>query len=85
MDPDLRDRASPWFRGAYWPPEAPALFFEPVPLKPELARFILDPAFRLPLFEVALHDSVVTTHHWGNGSLKFAGEQATRACSSCST
>ncbi|MFC1605221.1 glycoside hydrolase, partial [Planctomycetota bacterium] len=29
-----------------------------------------DPQFRLPLYEVVFHDSVVTTHQWANGSLK---------------
>ena len=30
-----------------------------------------DPRFRLPLYQTVFHDSVITTNHWGSGSLKF--------------
>ena len=30
-----------------------------------------DPTKRLPLFQAAFHDSVITTHHWTVDSLKF--------------
>ena len=40
-------------------------------MKPEYRRIYADPRFRLPLYQVALHDSIVTTHEWGEGSLKF--------------
>ncbi len=33
------------------------------------------PQFRLPLYEIALHDSIVSTHHWEYGSLKFTTER----------
>jgi hypothetical protein len=79
MDPDIKDRASAWYRGNYWPPETPSLFFNPVKLKPEVARFVTDPRYRLPLYEIALHDSVVTTHHWEYGSLKFSDQRETTA------
>lgn len=79
MDPDIRDKASPWYRGNYWPPETPSLFFNPVKLKPEVARFVTDPRYRLPLYEIALHDSVVTSQHWEYGSLKFSTEREATA------
>ncbi|MGK9169789.1 glycoside hydrolase [Inquilinus limosus] len=79
MDPDIKDKSSPYYRGNYWPPETPSLFFKSGPLKPEIARFIADPRFRLPLYEIALHDSVVTTHHWEYGSLKFSNEREATA------
>ncbi|MDR6290956.1 hypothetical protein E9232_003482 [Inquilinus ginsengisoli] len=75
MDPDIKDKRSPFYRGNYWPPETPSLYFTPVPLKPAIARVVTDPRFRLPLYEIALHDSVVTTHHWEYGSLKFSTER----------
>lgn len=31
--------------------------------------------FRLPLYQIALHDSLVSTHHWEYGSLKFSSER----------
>ena len=74
MDPDMKDLRSPFYRGRYWPDETPSLYFNPVPLKPTLARYVRSPQFRLPLYQIALHDSVVTTHHWEYGSLKFANE-----------
>lgn len=74
MDPDIKDKTSRWYRGGYWPPETPRLYFDTVPLKPALGRVMFAPEFRLPLYEMVLHDSVVTTHHWEYGSLKFAPE-----------
>lgn len=79
MVPEMKDKGSPYYRGNYWPPETPSLYFDPVALKPEIARVVADPRFRLPLYEVALHDSVVTTHHWEYGSLKFLDQRETTA------
>lgn len=36
---------------------------------------IYAPEFKLPLYQIALHDSIVTTHHWEFGTLKIAGER----------
>lgn len=74
MDPDMKDRRSPFYRGQYGPDETPSLYFNSVPLKPTMARYVRLPQFRLPLYQIALHDSVVTTHHWEYGSLKFSNE-----------
>jgi len=30
-----------------------------------------DPRYRLPLYQAALHDSIITTHHWSAPSLKL--------------
>ncbi|MGO4126054.1 glycoside hydrolase [Inquilinus sp. YAF38] len=79
MAPEMKDKASPYYRGNYWPPETPSLYFSTVKLKPEIARVAFDPRFRLPLYEIALHDSVVTTHHWEYGSLKFSDQRETTA------
>lgn len=75
-DADMRDKKSPFFQGAYYPPNGPAIFFKPIPLKEEYHTRHFDPRFRLPLFETVFHDSVVATHHWGSGSLKFRDEIA---------
>jgi hypothetical protein len=79
MAPEMKDKGSPYYRGNYWPPETPSLYFSPVKLKPEIARVAFDPRFRLPLYEIALHDSVVTTHHWEYGSLKFSDQREATA------
>jgi hypothetical protein len=77
-DPDLKNEKSPYWLGGYWPPEEPKNFFMPVNLKPVYRR-LYDPRYRLPLYQVAFHDSVVTTHHWGNPSLKYKDQLATVA------
>lgn len=70
-DPRHRDRDSKYYRGAYYPPDGPRNFVQQVPLAPEYERIHFDPRFRLPLYQAAFHDSVITTHHWGTHSLKF--------------
>ena len=70
-DPDMKDKNSPYYIGGYWPPEAPAIHVKQVPLKERYFYIYYDPRFRLPLYQIVFHDSVVTTHHWGYSSLKF--------------
>lgn len=70
-DPELKDRASPFYLGGYYPPDAPPIAVKSVPLKSRYYRFYFDPRFRLPLYQTVFHDSVVTTHHAGLSSLKF--------------
>ncbi len=74
-DADLRsNKESEFYLGAWWPPDAPAVFVEQVPLKPRYRTLCFDPRFRLPLYEIVFHDAVVTTHHWSSASLKFADQ-----------
>ncbi|MXV82731.1 hypothetical protein F4X88_08050 [Candidatus Poribacteria bacterium] len=70
-DPDMKEKTSPHYIGGYWPPEGPAIHIKQVPLKPNYLRLYYDPRFRLPLYQIVFHDSVVTTNHWHSGSLKF--------------
>ena len=78
-DPDFKDKESPYYLGGYWPSDGPAVFTKQVPLKPEYYLPYFDPTYRLPLFQTAFHDSVVTTHQWGYASLKFSDQIATTA------
>jgi len=78
-DPALKDKQSPYYLGGYWPPDGPAVFTKQVPLKPDLQLPYFDPRYRLPLFQTAFHDSVVTTHQWGYASLKFSDQITTTA------
>ena len=41
-------------------------------MKERYQYFYYDPRFRLPLYEIVFHDSVVSTHQWANGSLKYS-------------
>ena len=70
-DPDMKSKTSPYYVGGYWPPEGPAIHIKQVPLKPNYLYHYYDPRFRLPLYQIVFHDSVIATHHWGSGSLKF--------------
>jgi hypothetical protein len=71
-DPDLRDRDSDYYLGQYYPPDGPKVFVKQVPMKEQYQYFYYDPRFRLPLYEIVFHDSVVTTHQWANSSLKYS-------------
>lgn len=78
-DPDMKAKTSPYYVGGYWPPEGPAIHIKQVPLKPKYLYLYYDPRFRLPLYQIVFHDSVITTHHWGSGSLKFENAIGTLA------
>ncbi|MGB2866609.1 MAG: glycoside hydrolase, partial [Sedimentisphaerales bacterium] len=71
-DPDMKDRDSDYYLGQYYPPDGPKVFVKQVPMKEQYQYFYYDPRFRLPLYEIVFHDSVVTTHQWANGSLKYS-------------
>ena len=78
-DADMKSKTSPYYVGGYWPPEGPAIHIKQVPLKPNYLYHYYDPRFRLPLYQIVFHDSVITTHHWGSGSLKFKNAIGTLA------
>jgi len=70
-----RDHESEFYLGGYWPEEAPPIYFKQVPVPDEMAIFMYAPEYRLPLYQVALHDSIMATHHWEYGSLKPVGQR----------
>lgn len=71
-----QDKQSPYYVGAWYPPEQPAVFFKRVPLKEPLRTVYFAPAMRLPLYQAVFHGSVITTHHWLFDSLKLSNVQA---------
>src|SRR5438034_8179163 len=71
--PALKHPRSPYFMGRSREP-----FTQPL-LKPAYYRPYFDPRFRLPLYQVVFHDSVVTTDHPGAPLLKFKDQVVTRA------
>ncbi|QBC45636.1 glycoside hydrolase [Iodobacter fluviatilis] len=76
-DADMRkNTASPYYLGRWWPSQQPEYFFKTVSIKPEYQSLFFDPAKRVPLFQAAFHDSVITTHHWTLDSLKFKQSRA---------
>ncbi len=78
-DPDMSNRESEYYIGAYFPPDGPRRFFDPTPLKPWYRERHYDARFRLPLNEIVYHDAFVSTHHWGSSSLKFSNVLADAA------
>ncbi|MGH3703985.1 MAG: glycoside hydrolase [Agromyces sp.] len=66
-----------WGEWAPW--NRPEFFFKPVQLDPDLATAMFDPAYRVPLYEAVLHDSVITTDRWEVGFFKLPDEKRDRA------
>jgi len=71
-----QDKQSPYYVGNWYPPEQPAVFFKPVPLKASLRSVYFDPTLRLPLYQAVFHGSVITTHHWLFDRLKLSNVRA---------
>ncbi len=77
-DPQMRrERASPYYLGAWSPEHQPAFFFKQSQLKPRYQQLYFNPSRRLPLLQAAFHDSVISTHHWTLDSLKFRESRST--------
>ncbi|MGW6022507.1 glycoside hydrolase [Streptomyces sp. NPDC055099] len=65
--------------GGYAPQGAPALFFKEAELPPALAKSMYDPRYRVPLYETALHDSVINTDRWEMPYNKLPEQKTDRA------
>ncbi|MFK4064300.1 glycoside hydrolase [Streptomyces sp. NPDC029674] len=65
--------------GGYYPDAAPGIFFKPVDLPAELAKAMYDPRYRVPLYETALHGSVVNTERWELSYEKLPRQKKDRA------
>lgn len=78
LSPAFKDKQSPHFLGRHWPPHQPEMYFKPIPVPPGLNAPYFDPVNRIPLYQAAVGDELVTTHHWNFDSLKFADIEHTR-------
>ncbi|KOG37016.1 glycoside hydrolase [Streptomyces decoyicus] len=65
--------------GGYMPEKAPGAFFKPVKLSAELATAMYDPKYRVPLYETALHSSLVNAERWELSYEKLPAQKTTRA------
>ncbi|MEU6989166.1 glycoside hydrolase [Streptomyces sp. NPDC046465] len=65
--------------GAYYPEAGPKFFFKPVDLPADLAKAMYDPRYRVPLYETALHGSLVNTERWEISYEKLPRQKTTRA------
>ncbi|AEW97387.1 MULTISPECIES: glycoside hydrolase [Streptomycetaceae] len=71
-----RDRQT-W--GGYAPAKAPGVYFKPVTLPADLTKAMFDPVYRVPLYETALHDSVISLDRWELSYTKLPNVQTDRA------
>ncbi|MFB6435927.1 glycoside hydrolase [Streptomyces sp. NPDC056411] len=65
--------------GAFYPENAPKVFFKPVQLPAALATAMYDPKYRAPLYETALHGSLVNAERWELSYEKLPAQKTTRA------
>ncbi|GAA1566785.1 hypothetical protein GCM10009678_57120 [Actinomadura kijaniata] len=73
--PLQKDRGT-W--GGYYPDTGPRFFSKPVDMPADAARAMFDPAYRLPLYETVLHDSVVNLDRWELSLFKLPKLKRTR-------
>ncbi|MFJ6750468.1 glycoside hydrolase [Streptomyces sp. NPDC091266] len=71
-----RDRPN-W--GGYYPEKAPKIFFKPVQLPADVATAMYDPKYRVPLYETALHSSLVNAERWELSYDKLPEQKTARA------
>ncbi|MGW7082799.1 glycoside hydrolase [Streptomyces sp. NPDC054871] len=65
--------------GGYAPQGAPAVFFKEAELPSSLAKAMYDPRYRIPLYETALHGSVINTDRWEIPYNKLPAQKTDRA------
>jgi len=73
LSPEFKDPDSPSFLGRHWPSDTPANSFKAVPIPPSLKTPYFDPRVRIPLYQAALGDELIVTHHWSFDSFKLSG------------
>ncbi|MEU7141793.1 glycoside hydrolase [Nocardia sp. NPDC046473] len=65
--------------GAWSPERAPKFFFQAAELPAAAAKAMFDPAYRVPLYETVLHDSVINLDRWELPYYKLPHQQTMRA------
>lgn len=65
--------------GGWAPARAPRTFFQPAELPAAAAKAMFDPAYRVPLYETVLHDSVINLDRWELSYYKLPQQQTMRA------
>lgn len=64
--------------GVWWPPDRLPVFFQPVQPSEEFRAAKYDPAYRIPLYEAAFHDSIIATDRWDVPMAKLPSLASTR-------
>jgi hypothetical protein len=75
---ELQQPSSPHFLGRHWPADTPASSFKSIPTPPGLITPYFDARVRVPLYQAALGDEIMATHHWTFDSLKLSDLAAQR-------
>lgn len=57
--------------GRWWPQERPAIFFKKVNPASDLIKANFSPEYRIPLYEIVFHDSVISLDRWESDLVKF--------------
>lgn len=73
-DEDMNsNKESEYYVGRYYSKNngVPEVFSKQVPLKEKLKQLFISPKYSIPLYKLVYNDSVITTHWWGYGTLKF--------------
>ncbi|MFB8280176.1 glycoside hydrolase [Nocardia colli] len=65
--------------GGWAPAAAPKFFFQPAELPTAAAEAMFDPAYRVPLYETVLHDSLINLDRWELAYYKLPQQQTMRA------
>ena len=77
MDEDMsKNKESEYYVGRYYSSYngVPEMFSKQIPLKDKYKKLFLDTTYTIPLYKLVYNDSVITTHWWGWGTLKFEDE-----------
>jgi hypothetical protein len=75
---EFKDPGSPSFLGRHWPSDTPAVSFKAVPVPSALISPYFDPCVRVPLYQAALGDEMIVSHHWSFDSFKLDNVAAER-------
>lgn len=76
-DEDMsKNKDSEYYVGRYYSSYGgvPEMFSKQIPLKDKYKKLFLDTTYTIPLYKLVYNDSVITTHWWGYGTLKFEDE-----------
>lgn len=65
--------------GGYYPQDGPKFFFKPTELPADVAKAMYAPAYRVPLYETALHSSLVNAERWELSYDKLPQQKTDRA------
>ncbi|MGL4374451.1 MAG: glycoside hydrolase [Turicibacter sp.] len=81
MDPDMnKNKESEYYVGRYFSNYGgvPEVFGKQIPIKDKYKLLFLDTAYTVPLYKLVYNESMITTHWWGWGTLKFEDEVENR-------